>query len=279
MVSEIPHLFDRQVYLARQKKASAAQAPLLAHVAEDFADRLSVIKHQFSKVLLIAQEPELFAAALQTSGKAQSVTQLEPQTTDDLGLEPLVFDAVFSILDLHSVNDVPGYLAQCARALKPDGLFMSCCFAGETLSELRQSWLAAEAETTGGASLRIAPMIGTREMGALLQRAGLTLPVTDSDHLTLRYSDALALLKEVKAFGFANPLADRSTVFTSRRTFAALVQDYHAHHADADGRIRATLDLLWALAWKPHENQPKPKKPGSATIRLEEVLRKLDGEG
>ena len=276
MVSEIPTLFDRELYLARQRKASAVQVPLLAHVAADLAERLSVINHQFQNVLLITSAPEPFEAVLKATSKFQNITHAALSANDALNLPPLAYDAIFSVMDLHCINDVPGYLAQCATALKPDGLFMSCCFAGETLNELRQSWLAAESETTGGASPRIAPMIGVREMGGLLQRAGLALPVTDSDHLTLRYADAQALLREIKNFGFSNPLADRAKNITTRRTFGALLSDYSQNFSDADGRIRATLDLLWAMAWKPHESQPKPKKPGSATAKLADVLKQLD---
>lgn len=276
MVSEIPTLFDRELYLARQRKASAAQAPLLAHVADDLADRLSVILHQFPKILLIAPSPLRFEEALQMSGKVQQITYLAPTANEALNVSPLAYEAIFSLLDLHCINDVPGHLAQCAAALKPDGLFMSCCFAGETLSELRQSWLAAESESTGGVSPRVAPMIGVREMGALLQRAGLALPVSDNDHLTLRYADTSALLSEIKKLGFSNPLIDRAKTLTSRRTLLALFNDYSQHHSDADGRVRATLDLLWAMAWKPHESQPQAKKPGSATTRLADVLKQLD---
>ena len=276
MVSEIPTVFDRELYLARQRKASAAQTPLLAQVATDLAERLSVINHQFPSVLLITMTPTPFKEVLNAAGKVQNITHVVPASSDALNLPPLAYDAIFSVMDLHCINDVPGHLAQCATALKADGLFMSCCFASETLSELRQSWLAAESQTTGGASPRIAPMIGVREMGGLLQRAGLALPVTDSDHLTLRYADALALLREIKTFGFSNPLIDRMKSLTSRRTLRALLSDYSQNFSDADGRIRATLDLLWAMAWKPHESQPKAKKPGSATAKLVDVLKRLD---
>ena len=276
MVSEIPTLFNRELYLARQRKASAAQTPLFAHVAADFAERLSVINHQFSNVLVIAEVAAPFEEVLQTAGKVQNIAHFTPHEADALNLPALSYDAIFSLLDLHCLNDVPGHMAQCAAALKPDGLFMSCCFAGETLSELRQSWLAAESATTGGASPRVAPMIGVREMGGLLQRAGLALPVTDSDHLTLRYADALALLREIRNFGFSNPLVDRVKTLTSRKTLGALLSDYAQNYCDADGRVRATLDLLWAMAWKPHESQPKAKKPGSATARLADVLKQLD---
>jgi SAM-dependent methyltransferase len=278
MTNAIPLIFDRQHYLARQQKASGANAALLQHIGEDLADRLSVINHQFERVLVIAQNAEAFATILKGSGKCLDIEIKKPNVEDDMKLAPQHYDAVFSLLDVQCVNDVPGYLAQCSRSLKPDGLFMLACFAGESLSELREAWLAAESEITGGATLRVAPMIGTREMGGLLQRAGLALPVSDNEHSTLRYADALSLMREIKGFGFANPLHERRKSFTSRRMLAAALSYYADHFADVDGRVRATLDVLWALAWKPHESQQKALKPGSAKTNLSEVLRKLDHE-
>ena len=272
----MPLIFDRQLYLARQQKASGTNAALVVHIAEDLADRLSVINHQFEKVLLIAQNAEAFATVLKGSGKCIAIDIRQPSARDDLNLVAGTYDAVFHLMDIHCVNDVPGTLAQCSRALKPDGLFMMVGFAGETLAELREAWLSAESEISGGASLRIAPMISTREMGGLLQRAGLALPVSDVDHATLRYGSALALMREIKTFGFSNPLVERRKHFTSQRMLAFAVSYYQQRFADSDGRVRATLDVLWALAWKPHESQPKPLKPGSATARLADVLAKLD---
>jgi hypothetical protein len=278
MSASYPQIFDRKLYLARQQKASAAQAPLLAHVAEDLVDRLAVINHQFASALVIALDPTPFCAGLEATGKFASIATMVPSPSEYLEFNAVEHDAIFTLLDLHCVNDVPGYLAQCAKALKPDGLFMACAFAGDTLLELRNAWAAAESDVLNEISPRLAPMIGVREMGGLLQRAGLALPVTDSDHLTLRYADALALLREVKAMGFANPLQERRKRLTSRRMLAGLLQNYQHYNADADGRVRATLDLLWAMAWKPHESQPQPKKPGSASMRLEAALKKLDNE-
>ncbi len=272
----IPVIFDRQLYLARQQKASGTNAALVVHIAEDLADRLSVINHQFEKVLLIAQNAEAFATVLKGSGKCIAIDIRQPSASDDLKLVANTYDAVFHLMDIHCVNDVPGTLAQCGRALKPDGLFMMAGFAGETLAELREAWLACESEISGGASLRIAPMISMREMGGLLQRAGLALPVSDVDHATLRYGSALALMREIKTFGFSNPMIERRKNFTSQRMVAFAVSYYQQRFADSDGRVRATLDVLWALAWKPHESQPKPLKPGSAKARLADVLAKLD---
>jgi hypothetical protein len=159
------------------------------------------------------------------------------------------------------------------RALRPDGLFLACLLAGDSLTELRQSWLAAEVLTTGGVSPRVAPMIGMQELGALLQRAGFALPVADLDRTIVRYADAVSLIHEIRALGYSNPLAGRSRKPVTRGLLGAAVNAYHGNFADADGRIRATLEVAWLTGWAPHESQQQPLKPGSAKARLADALR------
>ena len=273
MTDAAPQIFDRQLYLARQAKAKAT-SDLQNHIASELADRLAIIMKRFPHALLISGAPEVAAQTLKLSGKIDAIATVAPFATDHLTLPENHYNAIFSLLDLHCVNDVPGHLAQLGRSLKPDGLLLVAFFAGDTLHELRESWLHAEIEITGGVTPRVAPMIGVRELGGLLQRAGLALPVADMDKTTVRYADVFALLREIKAFGFSNPLIGRSNKCVSHRLLTKLAEHYHANFGDADGRIRATLEIAWAMAWKPHPDQPKPLKPGSATQRLAEALRR-----
>jgi hypothetical protein len=266
MANSVPTIFDRSLYLHRQSKASAdARAPIDAQIAMELADRLSIVTRTFDTCLLIAPTNILNATH-----------HMQPGVSDDLVLQPNSVAAIFNLLDLQTINDVPGYLAQLATALQPDGLLMLAFFAGDTLFELRQSWLVAETEITGGASPRVAPMISVRELGGLLQRAGLALPVADIDRHTVRYSDAFALMRDVKKLGFSNPLVGRSSKFVSRRLLTKVAEHYHANFADADGRIRATIEVAWANAWKPHPSQPQPLKPGSAKARLADALKTME---
>jgi SAM-dependent methyltransferase len=271
MTEHAPEIFDRPLYLARQARASGTEI-LQNHVAAELGERLSFIMRSFPNSLLITQTPEIVAQSLRVSGKIEQLEIIAPPANDDLKLSDNKFDAVFSLLDLHCVNDVPGHLAQLGRSLKPDGLLVVAFFAGDTLCELRESWLNAELEITGGVSPRVAPMIGVRELGGLMQRAGLALPVADTDHSTVRYADVFALMRDVKSFGYSNPLTGRSPRFISKRFLTKMAEHYHANNSDEDGRIRATLEINWAMAWKPHESQPKPLKPGSATHRLAAIL-------
>ncbi len=242
-------------------------------VAAELGDRLSIILKRFPKALVIAQNPQVAAETLRLVGGVEKLDVLAPLMGDEVELPGSDYDAIFSLLDLHCVNDVPGHLAQLARGLKPDGLLLVAFFAGDTLFELRESWLQAEIEVTGGVSPRVAPMIGVRELGGLMQRAGLALPVADVDRTIVRYADAFALMGEVKSFGYSNPLQGRSSKLVSKRFISKVAQHYQTHFADEDGRVRATLEIAWAMAWKPHESQPKPLKPGSASHRLADILK------
>jgi SAM-dependent methyltransferase len=272
MTEPAPLIFDRALYLARQANASGTEI-LQNHMAAELGERLAFIMRSFPNSLLITQFPEIIAQSLQLSGKIEHLEIAAPFNSDDLGLAESKYDAVFSLLDLHCVNDVPGHLAQLGRSMKPDGLLVVAFFAGETLAELRESWLHSELEMTGGVSPRVAPMIGVRELGGLMQRAGLALPVADTDHTTVRYADVFALMREIKSFGYSNPLMGRSLRCVSRRFITKMAEHYHANNSDDDGRIRASLEITWAMAWRPHESQPKPLKPGSATHKLADALK------
>ena len=177
-----------------------------------------------------------------------------------------------SALALHFVNDLPGTLIQIRRALKPDGLFLAAMLGGDTLTELRQAFAAAESEIEGGVSPRVAPFTDVREMGALLQRAGFALPVTDVDRLTVRYSSAFTLMAELRRMGATNALAERRRTPLRRATLDRMAEIYARRFADRDGKIRATFEIIWLSGWAPHESQQKPLRPGSAQTRLADAL-------
>jgi SAM-dependent methyltransferase len=270
-MTSAPQVFNRALYIDRQAKTSGDACGLLnARVAEELQDRVSLIKRSFENAALISPQSPAFSEALKATGKLENLELRSLSGSDNLNLLPNTYDAVFSILDLHAVNDVPGYMAQVARALKPDGLAVFAFFAGETLRELREAWLAAEQLVTGGASPRVAPMIDLREAGGLLQRAGLALPVADVDRVVIRYADAMSLMREIKALGFANCLIGRSKKFLPPGMLFQAATDYPAQ---ADGRIAATIEIAWAMAWKPHVSQQQPLKPSSAKARLADALK------
>jgi len=180
------------------------------------------------------------------------------------------FDLVVSNLALHWTNDLPGALAQLRRALKPDGLLLAAMFGGETLAALRAALIEAELGETGGASPRVSPVADLRDAGMLLQRAGFELPVVDGDLITVSYADVLALMRDLRGMGETNAVAERARTLTRRGVLARAAAAYPDR--DADGRIQAGFQVIFLTGWSPHESQPKPLRPGSATTRLADAL-------
>ena len=181
-------------------------------------------------------------------------------------------DLVVSALSLQFVNDLPGTLIQIRRALKPDGLLLAALIGGDSLSELREAFAAAESEIEGGVSPRVAPFADVRELGALLQRAGFALPVVDTDRLTVRYDSVFDLMRELRRMGATNILSERRRTPLKRATLERMADIYGERFTDPDGRLRATFEIVWLSGWAPHESQQQPLKPGSAAHRLADAL-------
>jgi SAM-dependent methyltransferase len=270
-----PKLFDRALLRARQSRARRGDPAtfLLDRVVEDMDERLHAVLRDFSDAADI-WTPD---AALRNlpSERFKSVTRLslDDSESETLPLQPQSLDLAVSALALQFVNDLPGVLAQIRRALKPDGLLLAAMIGGDTLTELRQSFAAAEAECEGGVSPRVAPFADLRDVGALLQRAGFALPVTDVDRVVVRYDSAVALMQDLRSMGATNILVERRRTPTRRATLLRMAQIYGERFADPDGRIRATFDVIWLSGWAPHESQQKPLKPGSAKASLEEAVK------
>jgi len=271
-----PTLFDRRLLRARQSRAFK-QGPvtfLLDRVAEEMAERLAAVKRDFAEAADIWTPGDALRKPL--ADRLKSFTHLDvlgdPQEV--LPFQQETLDLVVSALALQFVNDLPGVLAQIRRALKPDGLLLAAMIGGDTLNELRQCFAAAEAELEGGVSPRVAPFADLRDAGHLLQRAGLALPVTDVDRIVVRYDSAFALMADIRRMGASNILVERRRTPTRRATMLRMAQLYAKRFADADGRIRATFDVVWLSGWAPHESQQRPLKPGSATASLSEAVKK-----
>ena len=280
-----PRPFEPRLVRARKRRAAAGfrgAAFLHQRVAADLADRLEAIPRPFPRALalggggLFTEELRQRPALAERLGEiietdvAGGTVVLDPEASP---FADASFDLIVSPLVLHTVNDVPGALIQLRRALKPDGLLLASLFGGDTLTELRTSLLAAESEITGGAGARVAPFADLQDLAALLQRAGFALPAADRDVVTVRYAEPMRLLADLRAMGETAALAERHPRALSRRVLARAFEIYRERFSDADGRIRATFEILTATGWAPHESQQKPLKPGSANARLADALK------
>jgi SAM-dependent methyltransferase len=270
-----PLLFDRALLRVRQKRAERLGPAtfLLDRVTEDMAERLHAVLREFKSGADIGTSSDRVREAL--AGRVDELARIDlpDSESEPLPLAPASIDLAVSALALQFVNDLPGVLAQIRRALKPDGLLLAAMLGGDTLTELRQSFAAAEAELEGGISPRVAPFADLREVGALLQRAGFALPVTDVDRIVVRYGNAFALMQDLRRMGATNVLVERRRAPTRRATLSRMAQIYGDRFADPDARIRATFDVIWLSGWTPHASQQQPLQPGSAKASLAEAVK------
>jgi SAM-dependent methyltransferase len=276
----VPILFDRALLRARQNRAQQCGPAtfLLDRVIEDMEERLHAVLREFADVADVWTPGQILQKPARDRFKSVTHIGLPDFDQEKLPFQPESLDLVVSALAFQFVNDLPGVLTQIRRALRPDGLLLAAMIGGDTLTELRQSFAAAEAELEGGVSPRVAPFADLRDIGALLQRAGLALPVTDVDRIVVRYDSAFALMRDLRRMGATNILLERRRPPTRRATMLRMAQTYGERFADADGRIRATFDVIWLSGWAPHESQQKPLRPGSAKAGLAEAVRKLAPE-
>ena len=215
----IPRLFDQTAQRRHRDRAAAGFGGfdfLKREAALRIADRLELMRRDFPLCLDFGCHDGTLTREIRATGKVGTVIQADPAPGfarraadcgpalvtghDRLPFAPASFDAVFSCLTLHWVDDLPGVMAQIRRLLKPDGLCLVNLFGGSTLTELRAALLEAEQELSGGAGPRTAPMADIRDVGALLGRAGMALPVADADRLTITYPDMFRLMADLRAW-------------------------------------------------------------------------------
>jgi SAM-dependent methyltransferase len=272
--------FD-EALAARLQRRALDRSPggnfLMAHLATELEDRLAAVQRHFQAVrTLFTPDPQVRAVL----GRAAPDARLNVvEWGDDEGSSPSAFvqgapqsDLVVSLLAMQSVNDLPGFLVQARRSLVPDGLFLGCMLGAGSLGELRETLIATEIEMLGGASPRVAPFADLRDVGALLQRAGFALPVADAEALTLRHDSLFGLIADLRLLGFGNALNGRSRRPLTRAFWARAAAAHAERFAGPDGRIPATLNIIWLSGWSPAPSQPRALKPGSATISLKDVL-------
>jgi SAM-dependent methyltransferase len=280
-------LFDFAALAGRRDRAMdlgfAGGADFLyREVAALMAERLAEVQREFREVALIGTGAGVVARAVAPDSAA--LIQFDPSPAmaaaagadvlggETLPLTPGKHDLIVSTLLLHLANDPVGQLIQMHRALKPDGLMLAALFGGQTLHELRASLAEAEAECEDGLSPRVAPMAEIRDLGGLLQRAEFTMPVADSERLTVTYATPLHLMRELRAMGETNILTARRRQPMRRATLMRACEIYARHFGAPDGRVKATFEIVFLTGWTPGPDQPKPLRPGSASARLADAL-------
>lgn len=266
-----PVLFDRALHRRRLDRAAPGFARagfLKARAAEDVVQRIDATMRDFPVAVELGARDGTFARALAESPARDKVGAL---VETDLSLSMLTgrpgprvqadeerlpfaagsLDLVVSALALHWTNDLPGALIQIRRALKPGGLFVGAILGGASLTELRQALTQAEADLQGGAGPRVSPFADLQDAAALLQRAGFTEPVADTDAFQVAYAHPMDLIADLRAMGETNVLAERPRRPLSKALLARAFQIYAERFSRPDGRALATFEIVTMTGWAP----------------------------
>ena len=283
-----------QLFNPKRREAIEQRASKIAQHDADFlvkeatnilSDRLNATNREFDLAVDMFSPFDNLLHHLQDSPKTKEVVRLssthakddDPTRTivcsrEQISIAPKSVNLITSVFGLHWSNDLPGSLKQVQNALVDDGLFLAALPGDRTLMELRDCMLTAESMINGNATLRIDPFGEVRQMGNLLQRAGFTLPVVDTEIFTVRYSSLKKLIQDLRAMGATSSL-NSNTHYGPRTLFEKTEEVYKERYQDPDGKLRATFEMVFLSGWSPHASQQQPLKPGSAENKLSDFLK------
>ncbi|WP_370032270.1 SAM-dependent methyltransferase [Oceanicella sp. SM1341] len=271
MMTTPPDLFDLDLLDRRRARLPEPETFLHREAAARVSERLIEVNREFSAPAVVGWQAQAWAEEMAGNPRLAAAPSLVADT-EVLALERGAHDLVVHGLGLHWARDPVGTLIQLRLGLCPDGLMLAVSFGGQTLHELRAALAEAEVERAGGLSPRVAPMAEIRDLGALLQRAGYAMPVADTERLTVTYASPLHLMRELRAMGETNVMRQRRRVPLRRDVLLRACEIYQQRWAGPDGRVPATFELVFLTGWAPGENQPVPRRPGSAVARLADAL-------
>ena len=289
---DVPQIFDRALLRRRRGRACRRMplVPLFEEIAERLLDRLDDVLRDFPVALDLGCRNGEVAKLLGARGRverliscdlalamAQAAAQQDrgPVLVADEERLPFAessFDLVLSNLALHWANDLPGALVQIRKSLKPDRLFLASLFGGQSLWQLREVLFESEEELFGGVSPRISPFADVPDAGALLQRAGFSLPVVDVDRLSLNFETAFDLMRLLNRSGESNCLNERRRGLQGKALFLRAAEIYGSRHGHPAGGIKVDVEVAYLTAWSPGPNQQRALAPGSGKISLIDVL-------
>jgi NADH dehydrogenase [ubiquinone] 1 alpha subcomplex assembly factor 5 len=260
-------LFDRRAWRLHRDRAARWGPVEFLHteVANRLTDRLDDIARQFRAALDLGAHHGAMSTALACRPGIERVVCADSspaflarlaglRVAADPDLLPFrdgSFELAVSCLALHWAGDLPGALVQLRRLLKPGGLLLAAMLGGSTLAELRTVLLEAELSEEGGASPRVSPSTELSDVASLLLRTGFAMPVADAEKITVTYSDALGLMRDLRGMGETNALSARRRTPLRRATLTRAARLYAERFGLPDGRIPATFEFLFLSGWAP----------------------------
>ncbi len=265
-MNNIQKVFDRKSLRLHRDRASAKIYEydfLFKVLAERLSDKLLDVKRSFSMALELGCHQQILGAALQSTGKVKNIIScdISEKMMSGINSEKAVvdeefipfskqsFDLVLSSGSFHWVNDAPGSLIQIRNIIRPDGLILINFFGGRTLCELRYCLVSAEEQIRGGVTQRVSPFADVKDAGQLMQRAGFSSIVTDSEEVVIRYQEPINLMYDLRGMGETNAISERSKHFTSSAVIKRACEIYVDQFGDYEGLSKATFEIITMTGW------------------------------
>jgi SAM-dependent methyltransferase len=229
--------------MLRLQRAADAPRYLMTDIIEDIIERLSFLRIEPKRALIVGDWTGTLAAKLSRDG--QTVSAEPAEGFDEERPFPFTdFDFIASLGTLDTVNDLPGALIHLRNALAPGGLMIASLMGADSLPTLRAVMLAADAERPAP---RLHPQVDVRAGGQLLQRTGFADPVIDSRGLDASFRSLGGLATDLRAMGLSNVLARHGPALG--KAARARAEEAFAG-AGNDGRTIEHFEILTLSGWK-----------------------------
>jgi malonyl-CoA O-methyltransferase len=232
-----------------------------ALVARFAAAQIVAIDQAESMLALAAPKVSGFFARLSRVPRAVGVCA-------DMSVLPLkagCADVVWSNFSLHWANDLPALFAQWNRTLRTDGVLMFTAPGPDTLKELRDALMRCDSTE----HLRAHTFTDLHDLGDMLIHAGFADPVMDMEVITLEYSDAKALWRDIRHQGALSSLVARPRGLMTPRKLNAIEKALEKYR-DLNGKIRISVEVVYGHAWKV---PPKKTAEGHGIVRIDAIGR------
>ena len=251
MASTPPKIFSPARRLAARRRMLALQALpgapryLIDHMVEDVLDRLSFLRHEAGRALIVGDYSGSLAIALRTQGAG--VIEADPASgfDDERPSSWTGLALIVTLGTLDTVNDLPGALIHMRNALAPGGLMIASFPGAGSLVMLRAAMLSADGDRPAP---RIHPQIDVRAGAQLLQRTGFSDPVADGWPVQVSFRSLGGLVTDLRAQGLSNVLTDpgpplgKAALETARLHFA---------ESGTEGRTTERFEIVTLSGWRP----------------------------
>ncbi len=119
------------------------------------------------------------------------------------------FDVIFSLSNLHKINNIRKYLLQIKNLMNKNGIFFSSMLGGENCYSLCDSMFLAHEQGGLGFINHFLPVVDIKDLGSLLQSCGFQNIVLAREDFKKKYDSINDAFLDIKNHGERNCMINR----------------------------------------------------------------------